>query len=137
MFPIECCHMAHYFVCWLPGHLILIKGQIVISLFKIRPLLSRSIGSKSWREHNWKSLAALQRPSAQDPFFLFQRSINFALPDAENSGSNDVIAEDETQTKSAWKVIRSLRNKKLQIPPILPDDTLRTTDPEKAEFLSD
>lgn len=50
---------------------------------------------------------------------------------SENSRFNDFFAEAELHLRNAWKVIRYLRNKKMQTPPIISSSIIQTSNPEK------
>lgn len=61
----------------------------------------------------------------------FLRSIKFELLDANNFRFNNFIAEAQTYSRNAWKVIRAICNLKLQTPFLTVVDNLRTTDQDK------
>lgn len=86
---------------------------------------------------NWESGSILdptrwhpsRDPQLKNQEICFQRSIKCKHIDAENSRFYDSIAQDKAYSRSTWKTIKALRNKKFSA------GTLRKTDPEKAKSL--
>lgn len=83
---------------------------------------------KLWQSH--------RDPRLRRSLNALQRTIKSSLQEINNAAFVKYIAEAEAHPKSCWKVIRSLRNRKAHLPPLVVNDTHFSLDEEKANIFA-
>ena len=66
-----------------------------------------------------------------------QRQIHLRMREIRSASFEDFISEAESHPKSVWKVVKSLRNRKTQLPPLVHNGSKFSLDPEKANIFAD